>query len=327
MTSDIRLFAPAAGREFGERVAQALGAPLAPLEEREFEDGEHKTRPLVSVRGADVFIVQSLYGEPGRGVGEKLCRLLFLIACLKDAAAARVTAVVPYLCYARKDRRTQPRDPVTSRYVAMLFEAAGVDCVATLDVHNPAAFQNAFRCRTEHLEARPLFARHFASTLGNADLVIVSPDVGGAKRAERLRASLSEALGRPLTNAFVEKYRAGGVVSGDAVVGEVADKVALIVDDLISTGGTLRRAAAACRANGSAAAYAAATHGLFTGNAQRELADPSLQQLVITNSVPPLRLDPASLGEKLVVLDVAPLVAEAIRRLHEGGSIVELQAP
>ncbi len=327
MTTDIRLFAPAAGRAFGERVAQALGAPLAPLEEREFEDGEHKTRPLVSVRGADVFIVQSLYGEPGRGVGEKLCRLLFLIACLKDAAAARVTAVVPYLCYARKDRRTQPRDPVTSRYVATLLEAAGVDCVVTLDVHNPAAFQNAFRCRTEHLEARPLFARHFASTLGKAHVVIVSPDVGGAKRAERLRASLSEALGRPLANAFVEKYRAGGVVSGDAVVGEVADKVALIVDDLISTGGTLRRAAAACRANGSAAAYAAATHGLFTGDAQRELADPSLQQLVITNSVPPLRLDPASLGEKLVVLDVAPLVAEAIRRLHEGGSIVELRAP
>jgi ribose-phosphate pyrophosphokinase len=324
VTADIRLFAPAAGRAFGESVAARLGVPLAPLEEREFEDGEHKARPLASVRGADVYIVQSLYGEPGRSVDDKLCRLLFLIAGLKDASAARVTAVVPYLCYARKDRRTQPRDPVTTRYLATLFEAAGVDRVVALDVHNVAAFQNAFRCPTEHLEARPVFARHFAAALAGEDVVVVSPDVGGAKRAEQFRAGLGAALGRPVGNAFVEKHRAGGVVSGEAVVGEVAGKVALIVDDLISTGGTVARAAASCRGRGARAVYAVATHGLFTGDAARAIADPSLQQVVVTNSVPPFRLDGAALGGKLVVLDAAPLVAEAIRRLHEGGSLVEL---
>jgi ribose-phosphate pyrophosphokinase len=327
VTSDLLLFAPAAGRAFGERVAATIGAPLAPLEEREFEDGEHKARPLASVRGADVYVVQSLYGEPGRSVDDKLCRLLFIIACLKDASAARVTAVVPYLCYTRKDRRTQPRDPVTTRYVAALFEAAGVDRVVTLDVHNPAAFENAFRCPTEHLEARGLFARHFAAVLAGKDVVVVSPDVGGAKRSELLRTSLAALLGRPVGNAFVEKHRAGGVVTGEAVVGDVAGKVALIVDDLISTGGTIARAAASCRARGAEAVYAAATHGLFTGDAARVIADPALDQVIVTSSVPPFRLDAAALGGKLAVLDVAPLVGEAIRRLHAGGSLVELLEP
>src|SRR5690606_10337866 len=125
-----------------------------------FEDGEHKIRPLTSVRGRDVYVLSSLYGETDRSPDEKLCRLLFFIATLRDNGATRVTAVVPYLAYARKDRRTQSRDPVTTRYVASLFEAVGVDRVVTLDVHNLAAFQNAFRCRTEHLEARMLFVRH-----------------------------------------------------------------------------------------------------------------------------------------------------------------------
>jgi ribose-phosphate pyrophosphokinase len=250
--------------------------------------------------------------------------MLFLLACLKDAGAAQVTAVVPYLCYSRKDRRTQPRDPVNSRYVATLFEAAGASRVVTLDVHNPAAFQNAFRCRTEHLEARALYARHFASLLGSEDPVVVSPDVGGAKRAERLRANLAAALGRPVGNAFVEKYRSGGVVSGEAVVGDVGDKVALIVDDLISTGGTVARAARACRSRGARAVHVVATHALFSGEALATLGDPALDRIVVTNSAWPFRLDAGVLGEKLVVLDVSPLVAEAIRRLHEGGSIVDL---
>lgn len=326
MSADPCIFAPAAGRALGAAVADRLGLALAPLEEREFEDGEHKARPLASVRGADVYVVQSLYGEPGRSVDDKLCRLLFLIGALKDAAAARVTAVVPYLAFSRKDRRTQPRDPVNTRYVAALFEAVAVDRVVTLDVHNPAAFQNAFRCPTEHLEARGLFARHLAGALAGRDLVVVSPDVGGAKRAEQLRASLADALGRPVGNAFVEKYRAGGMVSGQAVIGETDGKVALIVDDLISTGGTIGRAAAACRARGATAVFAAATHGLFTGDAARTLAEAALDRLVVTNSVPPFRLGDAVGAEKLVVLDVAPLLAEAIRRLHDGGSIVDLVA-
>jgi ribose-phosphate pyrophosphokinase len=320
---DLRLFALNATRSFGEAIARELGIHLTPHEERDFEDGEHKTRPLETVRGRDVFVVQSLHGDDAESANDKLCKLLFFLGCLKDAAAARVTAVVPYLAYARKDRKTQTRDPVTSRYIALLLEAVGADRVLALDVHNVAAFQNAFRCGSDHLEARPLFVRHFAPLLSADDVAVVSPDTGGAKRAEALRTSLGRSVGRAPTSAFVEKYRARGVVSGDMLVGDVAGRVALIVDDLIATGGTILRAARACRAAGARAVHAVATHGLFVGEAATILfGDPALEQVVVTNSVPPFRL--GRLPDQLVVLDVAPLFAEAIRRSHTGGSIAEL---
>ena len=159
---DLKLFAPNAGRAYGEAVGRALGQPLAAHEEREFEDGEHKARPLENVRDCDVFVVQSLYGDAGHSADDKLLRLLFLVGALKDASAARVTVVAPYLAYSRKDQKSKARDPVTTRYVAALFEAVGADCMVTLDVHNLAAYQNAFRCRAEHLEAGPLFVRTLA---------------------------------------------------------------------------------------------------------------------------------------------------------------------
>lgn len=133
---EIKLFSLNATRPLGEKVSEKLGIPLSQHEEREFEDGEHKIRPLVNVRGCDVFVLHSLYSEPNATVNDKLCRLLFFIGALKDAAAERVTAIVPYLCYSRKDRKTKPRDPVTTRYVASLFEAVGGDRLVTLDVHN-----------------------------------------------------------------------------------------------------------------------------------------------------------------------------------------------
>jgi ribose-phosphate pyrophosphokinase len=322
---DLRVFALDATHAFGEAIARELGVGLTRHEERDFDDGEHKSRPLDNVRGRDVFVVQSLHGDDAESANDMLCKLLFFLACLKDAGAARVTAVIPYLAYARKDRKTQARDPVTSRYIALLLEAVGTDRVLALDVHNLAAFQNAFRCGTDHLEARPLFVRHFAPILSGEEVAVVSPDTGGAKRAEALRTSLAKALPRPPTSAFVEKYRARGVVSGDMLVGDVAGRVALIVDDLIATGGTILRAARACRAAGARAVHAAATHGLFVGEAPAILfGDPALGQIVVTNSVPPFRLGRDRLPDPLVVLDVAPLFAEAIRRIHTGGSIVEL---
>lgn len=320
----LQLFALDATRELGAAVATSLGVGLAAHEERAFEDGEHKTRPLVSVRDRDVYVLQSLHGGPQQSPHDKLCRLLFFLGALRDAGAARLTAVVPYLAYARKDRRTKSRDPVTTRYVAELLEAVGLDRIVVLDVHNLAAFENAFRCRTEHLEARGLFAAHLAPLLRGRGVTVVSPDAGGAKRAEALRESLAAALDADVGLAFLEKKRSGGVVSGEAVVGDLGGRSAVIVDDLISTGTTLGRAALACRAAGAERAIAAVTHGLFIGGAEQVLHDSPLETLLVTNSVPPFRLAPETVRARLTVLDVAPLLAEAIRRLHEGGSLVEL---
>lgn len=320
----ISLFALNSSRAFGESVSQRLGIPLSEHEEREFEDGEHKSRPLVSVRGKDVYVVQSLYQDTQLSVNDKLCRLLFFIGALVDASAKRVTAVIPYLCYARKELKTQSRDPVTTRYIASLFEAVGIHRVIALDVHNVAAFQNAFRCRTDHLEARKLFADYFSGILRDQEIIVVSPDVGGIKRAERLRQALSLASGKPIPIAFMEKQRSKGVVSGDALVGKVAGRTAIIIDDLISTGTTMARAAKACREFGATQVYAAASHGIFVGEAGSVLANPALEKVVVTDSIPPFRLSPELMEAKLVVLDSASLFAEAIRRIHSGGSIVEL---
>jgi ribose-phosphate pyrophosphokinase len=320
------LFALQASRGFGQEVGAKLGVPLAPHEEREFEDGEHKARPLASVRDRDVYVLHSLYGEPGQSANDKLCRMLFFIAALQDAGAARVTAVVPYLAYARKDRRSQPRDPVTTRYVACLFEAVGVDGVLALDVHNPAAFQNAFRCRTEELEACNLFVDHFVPLIGAEEITVVAPDAGGVKRAERFRQRLEAVAGRPVGMAFAEKHRSRGVVSGAAFIGDVAGRTCIVVDDLIAAGTTIVRTAEACRARGAARVFAAATHGVFAAAANTVLATSAVERIVVTDSVPPLRATDPAFRAKLAVVGVAGLVAEAIRRLHEGGSIVALNA-
>ena len=321
---DIAIFALNSSRDFGEKISSRLGIPLSAHEEREFEDGEHKSRPLVSVRGKDVFVVQSLYSDPQQSVNDKLCRLLFFVGALRDASAERISAVVPYLCYARKDRKSKSRDPVTTRYVASLFEAMGIDRSLTLDVHNLAAFQNASRHRTDHLEARNLFVDHFVPLVQQDDVVVVSPDVGGIKRAEDFRQALSETLNRPVASAFMEKYRSAGVVRGEAVVGDIEGKCAIIVDDLISSGTTLARAAEACRAHGAKRIAAAASHGLFVGNASEVLAHPALEQVVVTDTIPPFRLTRDMVQTKLVVLEASALFAEAIHRIHTDGSIVDL---
>ena len=322
--SEIRLFALEASRPFGEKVARALTVPLAAHEERSFEDGEHKARPLENVRGRDVYVIQSLYGDDQQSVNDKLCRLLFFIGALRDASAAGVTAVVPYLCYARKDRKTKARDPVTTRYVAALFEAVGTDRILTLGVHNLAAFQNAFRCRTDHLEAQQLFVAFFAQHLNDEPVAVISPDVGGMKRAEAFRRALGAALGRPVSGGFMEKRRSAGVVSGDMLFADVADRYVVIIDDLISTGTTMLRAAKAAKEKGATKIYAAATHGLFVQGAERIVSDPTFEKILVTDSVPPFRLRQDIVGERLVVLDTTELVGDAIHRIQTQGSIVDL---
>jgi ribose-phosphate pyrophosphokinase len=319
----LRLFALEATADLGKAVARELGCDLAAHEERAFEDGEHKVRPLDAVVGADVYVVQSLHSGPSESANDKLCRLLFFIGALKDAGAARVTAVVPYLCYARKDRRTKPNDPVTTRYIAGMFESVGTDCVVTLEVHNPVAFENAFRCRTVTLTGTPLFV-DYARALKDEQLSVVSPDPGGAKRAELFREALEAALGRPVGKAFADKHRSAGVVSGDLFIGDVAGATALVVDDLISTGGTLLRAARAARHAGARRVVALVTHGLFMAGAAEVLADPAIDRLVITDAVPAFRLAAGSVRDKVDILPAAPLLAEAIRRLDARKALADL---
>ena len=318
------IFALGDSREFGAVVAAALGRGLDPHEERDFEDGEHKARPLVSVRGRDVYVLHAL-GGVGASPNDRLAKLLFFIATCRENGAARVTAVVPYLAYARKDRQTKRRDPVTTRYVAQLFEAVGADCVLTIDVHNLPAFQNAFRCRTVHLEARGLFVPRIRALAAGQPVTVFSPDGGGVKRAELLRQLYEGETGEPAGFGFMEKHRSRGTVSGSLFAGDVGDRAVFIVDDMISTGGTMRRAAAACRERGAKSVFALATHGLFGPGADALLADPNIDRILVTDSLLSARTAAAaSFGQRVEILPAAPLVAEAIRRLHRGGSVAEV---
>lgn len=302
------LFALHGSQDYAARVARRLGCELADHEERQFEDGEHKSRPLTPVAGRETLVFHSLYGDAERSVNDKLCRLLFFCGALKDAGARRVHLVAPYLCYARKERRTKFQDPIITRYVAGLIEACGVDRLLVLEVHNVAALDNAFRIPTQHLESAGLFAGHFAAQLAGAEAVAVSPDAGGAKRAEAFRQALEERLGRPVGSAYMEKYRSNDVVTGSMLVGQVQGRVAVIVDDLISTGGTLLRAARACREAGAVRVFAAAAHGLFTGGTEL-LDSPLIERIVLCDSVPPFRLDPELARRRLQILDTSAALA------------------
>jgi ribose-phosphate pyrophosphokinase len=276
------------------------------------------------VRGADAYVVQSLDGEDGLSANDKLVRLAFFTATLKENGARRVTAVVPYLAYARKERQTKPRDPVSTRYVAQIMEAAGIDAVVGFEVHNIAAFQNAFRIPTIHLDTRCLFSDRALTLADGKSLVVVSPDPGGVKRAQLFREMLERRLSAPVGFAFLEKRRSAGVVTGDMLCGEVKDATVLVIDDLVASGGTLKRAAARCLEAGARGAYAFAAHGLFVGDAERVLAEAPLQKLFITDSASPRRLSQTTRAARIEVASAAPLLAGAIRILHEGGSITAL---
>jgi len=319
----LAIFALAPSDAFGRAVAADYGIELVPHELRSFDDGEHKIRPLAAVRDRDVYVVCSLYGEATDSVNDRLCRMLFFVGALRDAGAGRVTVVAPYLCYSRKDRRTNPRDPVTTRYIARMIEAAGADRIVTIDVHNRAAFENAFRIPTEHLEANHLFVERCRG-FGRAPLAVVSPDPGGFHRAEALRDALEADRNDVVELAMLGKHRKGGIVRTEAFVGNVEGRVAVVVDDLIVTGTTLVRAAEACRKHGAVAVHAMATHGVFTAAAGGVLATPLIDSLAISDSVSPERTDLGPARSKLSVVSVAPLVARAISTLHHGRSMTEL---
>ncbi|HJV96795.1 MAG TPA: ribose-phosphate diphosphokinase [Albitalea sp.] len=304
---------------FALALAAELDESLSAHEDRGFEDGERKLRPLVDPRGDDAYVICSLHGGPLLSPHDKLFGLLMFADTLRRNGAARVTAVVPYLAYARKDRQTQPFDPVTLGTVAQLFEAAGVAQLIVLEVHNVAAFQNAFRCGTVHLDAHLAFDAAAADLSGSGPLAVASPDPGGVKRSQVWRESLESRLARPVGFAMVDKRRSGGLVSsGSLVAGDVNGMTVLLLDDLIASGDTMKGAAQALRRAGARDVVACAAHGLFVGAAAELLADTSITSVWVTDSVPAFRLPAiAPVRRKLRVMSAVPLFARAIRDCHD----------
>ncbi|WP_129781977.1 ribose-phosphate diphosphokinase [Peristeroidobacter soli] len=311
------LFAPKASLELATRVADALGVCLSPSEEREFDGGEHKMRSMIDVRSEDVFVVHSLHGDAAASANDKLCRLLFFAGALKDAGAERVTAVTPYLAYARKDRRTQPRDPVTTRYVAAMMEAAGIDRTVTLEIHNEAAFDNAFRHPAVRLDAVDSFAPEIAREVRDQPVIVMSPDIGGVKRAQRLGECLAGTLSREIDLAFMEKRRAKGVLSGETVVGDLDGRAVVIYDDLIASGSTILRAAQAARRAGARSVLVAAAHAAFIPAALRLFESHVADQILVTDSVSLRPEFTPWLSKGLRICSIAPLLARTIAELQE----------
>lgn len=308
------IFSLDGGTDLARALSTRLAQPLSDVEERAFDDGEHKWRPLCDPRAHHVFVLASLHGRPGASPHDALCRLLMFIGTLRDHGAARITALVPYLAYARKDRRTQPFDPLALRYVAQLFEAVGTDDLVVLEAHNLAALQNAFRVPTQHIEAHLAFGTLARAIVGEGPCAVASPDPGGVKRAQLWREALEAELSQPMGFAMVDKRRSAGRVSGGHLVaGDVEGSTVLLLDDLIASGETMVRAATALRLAGAREVVAFAAHGLFTGDACRVLGDPAIGRVVVTNSVPSFRVPADSaLAGKLTVVSVAALFAQAV---------------
>lgn len=309
------LFALNASRELGSAIADRFGQSLAAHEEREFANGEHKSRPLVDVWNRDAAVVSSLHGDAELSVNDKICRLLFFVGALKDAGARRVTAVLPYLAYSRKDRRTKPRDPVTVRYLATALQSLGADGIVTVDVHNAAALENAFRGPVVNLGTARLFAHEFHRRSGGEIDTIVSPDLGGIKSARLLLDAWTDVAKRPAGFAVVDKTRSEGRVGGAGLLGSVGEYV-LIVDDMIGSGTTLCRAVAACREAGARRFAIGATHGLFEDGAPALRGQDGIGEIVVTDSVATGRLGlDDRLRDRLRILSVAGLFAECLREL------------
>lgn len=309
------LFALPETEEHGARIAAGLGTQLSKLEDRDFGDGEYKVRPLCSVRGEHVCLVQSLYGDGQLSVHDKLCRLLFLTALIRDHGAVRVTVLVPYLAYGRKDRRTKEQDPLSTRYLAQLFEAMSCDDLITFGVHNPAAFENAFRIGTLHLELGPVFQDIITWRTENEPLLVMSPDPGGVKRAQLFREALQARMGQKVAFGFMDKRRSAGVMTHGELVGDYDGKSVVIVDDMISSGGTMIAAAEAAKARGANKVYALAAHGLFMPGAEKLLCGDPIERVFISDSIPPFRLADGAKTHHLEIIDTADEFAQILQTL------------
>jgi ribose-phosphate pyrophosphokinase len=305
----MKIFAGRANRALAEEMAQFLGTELGDCEITQFSDGEIFVKINENVRGVDVFIVQPTFPP-----AENLLELLIMIDAASRASASRITAVLPYYGYARQDRKDQPRVAISAKLVANLITVAGANRVLTVDLH-AGQIQGFFDIPLDHLFASPVIIDYFKG-LEIGDLTVVSPDMGSVQMAR----AVAKRLGAPL--ALVDKRRPKPNVSEVMnVIGEVEGRNLIILDDLVDTGGTIVEAAAALKDKGAKRIYVGCTHGILSGPALERIQESPVTELVITNTVP---LDDGKKSDKVRVLSVAPLLGEAVRRIHNGESVSSL---
>jgi ribose-phosphate pyrophosphokinase len=307
-----KIFTCTANPGLSKSIADYLGAQLCQAEVRRFSDGEIFVEIQESVRGANTFVIQPTCHP----VNDTLMELLIMTDALKRSSTNSITAVIPYYGYGRQDRKVQPRVPITAKLVADLLTAAGVNRVVSMDLH-AGQIQGFFNIPFDHLYAKPVLLNHIRQNYPLDSVVVVSPDAGGVERARAYARRLDVAL------AIIDKRRIRpNEAQAISLIGDVKAKHAIIVDDMIDTAGTLVQAVHVLLENGAGSVSAACTHGVFSGSAFERIRDSELREVVCTDTIP---LAPAmSRLSKVKCLSVAPLLAEAIRRINENTSVSSL---
>jgi ribose-phosphate pyrophosphokinase len=311
----LMLFSGRANPELAARIAGKLEVELGPVERRTFSNGEVYCRYQESIRGSDVFIVQPTCGNPEIGLtaNDALMELMVMVDAAIGASAHRVIAVTPWYGYSRQDKKSAPREPITARLVARMLESAGVDRVLTMDLHS-GQIQGFFQKPCDHMTALFILTQYIQD-LGLDDLVVVAPDVGRVKLAEKFRDKIGADL------AVLTKERpAQQVAEISYIIGDVQGKTAVLVDDMIDTGGTLKAAAQTVRDAGAKRIFVAATHAVLSGNAFENLASSGFEQIVVTDTIPLRRGAP----DNIRVLSCAELLTDSIRRIFTDDSVSEV---
>jgi ribose-phosphate pyrophosphokinase len=311
------LFSGQGNGTLSQEIAACLGVPLGDVKLSTFASGELYARYGESIRGADAFVVQS-HCEP---INDRIMQQLLMIDAAKRASARRITAVCPFYGYARQDRKAEGREPISARLLADLLTVAGADRVVTVDLHT-GQIQGFFDCPVDHLTAVPLLADHVAREIGG-EVVVVSPDAGGAKLAKRFADCLSESNVES-DLAFIDKRRPKGthnVAEATEVVGDVEGGVCVLVDDMIDTAGTIVSAANLLIDRGAAEVWVAATHGVLSGPAIDRLKNAPIRQVVVTNTLP---IPDDKRFDALQVLSIAPIIAEALDAVFQDTSVSEI---
>jgi ribose-phosphate pyrophosphokinase len=308
---NLKILSGTANPDLAREVAEYLELSVAPVKIQPFSDGEIYVQIQESVRGVDCFLVQPTCTP----VNENLMELLILLDALKRASAGRITVVMPYFGYGRQDRKAAGREAITAKLVADLLTTAGAQRIVALDLHAPQ-IMGFFNILVDHLYASPVLL-DFIRSLNRKDFVLVSPDVGGVARARAFAKKLDDS---PL--AIIDKRRsAHNVAEVFSVVGDVKGKVAIMVDDLVDTAGTLVKGAELLHKEGASEIYACATHAVLSGPANKRIEESPIKKLIVTNSIPQ---DPKKISKKIVQLSVAKLLGEAIARIHDDSSVSEL---